>query len=189
MLRYLSLSLLVCASLFLNGCDKNNQSKHEKSQQQRTKSNLITLQGLDKKEYTFIKKENGLLLKDNGKILIIDIFATWCPPCQAESQVLSHLQEKYSNDIKIFGISVEENLPVEKLQAFKQSHNAQYTFLIPNTQNKELIEYIASNVLHKSNNIPLPLVVIYKDGKLMHYYIGATEEEFIESDIKQLRGK
>jgi hypothetical protein len=33
------------------------------------------------------------------------------------------------------------------------------------------------------------MMVMYKDAKIVNYYLGATEEEFIESDIKQALGK
>jgi len=180
-------------SIVFSGCNHDSSSKSKQTTAQMQKKQVtkdtFTLKDTEGKSYTFIKKENGLSLKNSSKILMIDIFATWCPPCQAEAKVLSNLQKKYSKNIKIFGLSIEKNIPKEKLEAFKTNHNLNYTFLIPGKNNQEFINQIASAVLHKTTNIPIPFIVMYKEGKLIQYYIGATEEEFIQSDIKQHTGK
>lgn len=53
------------------------------------------LTGLDKKQYKVTKEMDGFLLENaTGKVVIFDIFATWCPPCKASAPHISSLQKK-----------------------------------------------------------------------------------------------
>ena len=187
----LKFSSILLALLLISGCNNNSHTKNSHTNKTTHKaSDKFILQDINNQKHTFTKKENGLILKNSSKIIIIDIFATWCPPCQAEAKVLADLQKKYPQKLQVFGISIEKNIPVEKLQEFQTDHNANYTLLASDQNSQNLITYITSNVLHKTANIPIPFVVMYKDGKLLHYYVGATEEEFIQSDIESaLKGK
>ena len=36
---------------------------------------------------------------------------------------------------------------------------------------------------------PIPLMAMYKDGKYINHYVGAVQEEFVESDIKRALNK
>jgi len=188
MLKISFLSSLLAFSLLFQAC--SSQEKHKTNKEEANtplNKDQIVLNSILNKKYVLKKTANGFTLKDSkAKILILDIFATWCPPCQAEATHLSALEKKYKNKIKIIGISIEDNIANEKLQAFANTHNASYT-LVNSAANREVINEIA-NKLKLGQNFGIPLIVIYKDGKLVHYYQGAVEEEFIDSDIKRALG-
>lgn len=56
--------------------------------------------------------QSGLdkLLKQNeGKVIMINFFATWCPPCRAEIPEIVKLRKKYSPEkLMIIGLSVDD---------------------------------------------------------------------------------
>jgi len=186
------LSSLLAFSLLFGACSSQNSDKKAEHQTDQTTDKIvskdtITLHSIDNKEYTVKKSDSGFKLENSkAKILILDIFATWCPPCQAEAPHLSTLQKKYQDDIKIIGITIEDNIPNTNLEAFKQAHKADYT-LVNSAANRRVVNELAKD-LKLGNNFGIPLLVIYKDGKLVQYYQGAVEEEFIESDIKRALG-
>jgi len=182
------LTAIVAISLLVGGCSKN---KEKENATQKANSllatNDIVLTSLNNKQFVVKKTDTGLKLKDaKGKVIIYDIFATWCPPCQAEASHLASLQKKYKNKLIVIGVSVEHNIPNEKLQEFKKQHDANYT-LVNSNANTQLITEI-SKELKLGRDFGIPLMVMYKDGKLITHYQGATEEEFIESDIKKALG-
>src|SRR5262245_25803040 len=42
-----------------------------------------------------------------GKVLLIDIWATWCPPCRETIPELNELQKQFKDDLVVIGISDE----------------------------------------------------------------------------------
>ncbi len=151
-------------------------------------TNQFVLKELSGQEY-IIQKENGgfSLANQHDKIVILDIFATWCPPCQAEASHLTSLQEKYKDNLTIIGISIEDDITAAKLQEFQQQYTANYP-LVSSSENRRIVNAVAEN-LKLGRNFGIPLMVMYKNGKLINSYQGATEEEFIESDILRALGK
>ena len=182
------LTAIVAISLLVGGCSEEKKNKNSIEQANSLLStNKIVLTSLNNKQFVIEKKDNGLHLNGaKGKVVIYDIFATWCPPCQAEASHLTSLQKRYKDKLIVLGVSVENNIPNKKLEAFRQEHDAEYT-LVNSNENSRLINEV-SKELHLGRDFGIPLMVMYKDGKLVTYYQGATEEEFIESDIKKALG-
>ncbi len=74
-----------------------------------------------------------------------------------------------------------------KLEDFAQKYNAKYT-LVNSDQNRKLSDAIVKE-LKLGERYPIPTMAMYKNGVLINNYVGATQEEFIESDIKNALGK
>ncbi len=51
------------------------------------------------------------LYKDKGKVVVLDLFATWCPPCKMEIPWFVELQEQYKDKLVFVGISFDQNGP------------------------------------------------------------------------------
>lgn len=188
MLKTSILSILFSFSLLMQGCNNNEKVIKKDTIIKTTPKNEFILTTLDNKHLTVQKKQNGFMIKElKNKIIIFDIFATWCPPCQKAASHLSSLQKKYKDDLVVIGLTIEENIPNINLEIFKKQHNANYTF-VNSKINRSFIYKIAEE-LELGNRFPIPIVVIYKDGKYINHYIGSVEEEFIETDIKNTLGK
>jgi thiol-disulfide isomerase/thioredoxin len=165
------------------GCSKDETSYINSMISQ----NEYVLRGIDSKEYIVIKEGKGFVLENaKGKVVIFDIFATWCPPCRASASHLTSLQKKYKDDLVIIGLSIEDNIPNTKLKEFANKYNAQY-ILVNSAQNRVLSDAIVSE-LGLGDRYPIPTMAMYKDSKLINHFVGMTEEEFIESDIKKALG-
>jgi len=151
-------------------------------------SNEYVLTALDNKQYVVKKEGNGFVLEGaKGKVVIFDIFATWCPPCRGAAPHLSALQKKYKDDLVIIGLTIEKDILNEKLQDFRNEYNAQY-ILVNSAENSRLNDAIVKE-LKLGERYPIPTMAMYKDGKLINHFVGATEEEYIDSDIKRALGK
>ena len=178
------ISSLLTLTLLLSACSDSSNSEDANSL---LSTNEYILTSLDKKEYTLSKTANGFDVKQaKDKVIILDIFATWCPPCKAEASHLTSLQKKYKDDLLILGISVEDDISDAKLTQFAKDYNAKYA-LVNSSENARIINAIATE-LKVGRNFGIPLMAMYKNGKLINFYQGATEEEFIESDIKKALG-
>jgi thiol-disulfide isomerase/thioredoxin len=62
-----------------------------------------------------LKDLNGKLVSSEefkGKVIVLDFWATWCPPCRAEIPGYVELQKKYAKDgLVIVGVSLDQGGP------------------------------------------------------------------------------
>lgn len=58
-----------------------------------------------------------------GKVILVDLWATWCGPCRRLIPELNEFQKKYKNDLVVVGLSDE---PVATLEEFKKATPMEY---------------------------------------------------------------
>lgn len=176
------LATLISLSVLFQACSDSEDPNELLTTHQYTLSDLSSAQ------HVVTKGLEGFSLQGaEGKVVIFDIFATWCPPCQDGATHLTSLQEKYKEELIVIGVTIEDTITNEKLAEFQEQYNARYT-LTNSKENRRLVDAIATH-LDLGERFPIPVLAMYKDGKLINYYLGAVQEEFIESDIKQALGK
>jgi thiol-disulfide isomerase/thioredoxin len=62
-----------------------------------------------------------------GKVVWINFWASWCPPCQQETPILRELDERYGDEgLEIIGISVQETSP-DDIAAYAERYDLAYT--------------------------------------------------------------
>ena len=69
-----------------------------------------------------------------GKVLLVTLWGTWCPPCKSEIPTFNDLQDRYADDgLVIVGIAFErDTLAVarqNRLREFSQKHKISYLVL------------------------------------------------------------
>ncbi len=71
---------------------------------------------------------NPIRLADlRGKAVWVNFFATWCPPCQAETPVMREISAKYRDKgFELVAISVQETSPAD-VQAYADRYQLEYT--------------------------------------------------------------
>jgi thiol-disulfide isomerase/thioredoxin len=76
--------------------------------------------------------------KDNwaGKVVLVNFWATWCPPCREEIPELLELKKEYKDRLEIVGIS-EDDDPPEKVMKFARQEGMTYPIVMATP---ELIE-------------------------------------------------
>jgi thiol-disulfide isomerase/thioredoxin len=184
MFKKFTTAILLSSILFFVGC--SNEEPQDVNDIISTNEYVLT--GLDNKQYIVKKEGSGFVLKGaKGKVVIFDIFATWCPPCRGAATHLTSLQEKYKDDLIIIGITIEDSIENSKLLDFRNTYNANYT-LVNSDQNRRLADTIVGE-LKLGERYPIPVMALYKDGKYINHFIGSIEEELVESEIKLALGK
>ena len=181
------LIISIFTMLIFQACSNDEKSNAEEVNNM-ISANEYVLTGLNNKQYVVKKQGDGFVLDGaKGKVVIFDIFATWCPPCRSAATHLSSLQKKYKDDLVIIGITIEDKILNEKLLEFRKKYTAEYV-LVNSDQNRRLSDAIVKE-LEMGERYPIPLMAMYKDGEFINHFVGATEEEFIDSDIKRALGK
>ncbi len=67
-------------------------------------------------------------LSDNeGRIVVLNLWATWCPPCRDEVPALIRLQNEYGGEgVQVIGVSLDENGARQAVGAFAESFGVNY---------------------------------------------------------------
>lgn len=103
-----------------------------------------------------------------GQVVVLDFWASWCPPCRAAIPALERIHREYGpRGVAVIGINVSDNADPHEFMA---SMNATYTVLIDNgTTARD----------YKVKGIPT-LVVIDREGNIRYResgFGGRTETE------------
>lgn len=112
-----------------------------------------------------------------GKVIILDFWATWCPPCRMEIPHFRALYGKYkSKGLEIIGVSLDRS-GVEDVKRFAKNNQINYPLLMGN----ESVAILYGNI----RAIPTTFVIDRKN-KIVKKYIGYNDMEVFEADIKKL---
>src|SRR5205809_6964033 len=60
-----------------------------------------------------------------GKVVLVNFWATWCPPCREEIPDLVKLQARYKDTLQIIGIA-QDSGTVEQVRRFAVEHGMNY---------------------------------------------------------------
>ncbi len=118
-------------------------------------------------------------------IVIINLFTTWCPPCIGEIPYLNDLQKKYQKELFVVGILTHDSIVQTDLETFIAKNQINY-FISKGTHNDAFANLLATT-LDLPKNFPIPLTVMYVEGKYFTHYEGSVPVEMIEYDIQQAK--
>ena len=109
-----------------------------------------------------------------GKVVVVDFWATWCPPCRTEIPGYIRLQKKYADQgLVIVGISVDTDGP-EVVRKFIKDFGINYTIVMADDQIQDLFAPI--------QGYPTTLI-IDRDGNIRDRKLGREPTEQYEKRI------
>ena len=177
--------LSILSILFFTGCDskdKNDNSNETKIEQVDKKSDF-QLKSTDSSIIDIkLEAENVIVKNHPNKIVLLNFFATWCPPCKAEIPNLIKLQEDYKNDFVVISVLLEEMKSDDEIKAFMKDFGITYT-VTNSPENFDL-----AKALGGIKSIPT-MFLIDKHGKIFQKYVGLVPNEMMEIDIKKVLEK
>lgn len=112
----------------------------------------------------------------DGKLLVINFWATWCAPCKEEIPEFVRLQEKYgSNGLQIVGIAADSRLNVGK---FAKSMNINYPLLLDEAGAIEFSKRLGNRL-----GLLPHTVVLNQSGSIIYNKLGMISESELTSII------
>ena len=160
-MKYITKSCLSLAFLLIliAGCSKAGTS---------TDVEILNAQGI-----------RDLVHQAEGKVLVINFWATWCPPCREEIPELIELRKKFSDkDLIIIGISVDSSIAAVK------------EFMVKSTQFNYPVYFAGEDVGSAFNIRAIPRTMIYdpKGEKVFDKsgsFPGAMFERYVHKLIEE----
>ncbi len=128
----------------------------------------------------------SLKLSDyKGKGVIVNFWATWCPPCRAEIPDMIELQKEYeSKGFSFIGIAVGDE--EEKVKAFAQAQKMNYPVAMGS---RELAASYGKLTKEGTiRGIPTSFVINGK-GEILDYFVGARDKATFAEAIKKAIAK
>jgi len=102
------LFLVIIFFNFLTGCFENSEEG-------------------DNFAFSTLNGDTKQLVDYRGKIVILDLWATWCSPCQYQMTELKKIYENYSrNDLEIISVDVDTREDAQLIQSFRNFFNQTY---------------------------------------------------------------
>ncbi|WP_407275078.1 TlpA family protein disulfide reductase [Halothiobacillus sp. DCM-1] len=116
------------------------------------------------------------LANERGNFVVINIWATWCPPCRKELPELAAFAKAHEKDhIKVWGLSVDTDQSEGELALFAAAHQIGYP-----------IFKVTPRSLAPFGNIPgIPTTfLINPQGELVARHVGAITQAQLQAMIQ-----
>jgi cytochrome c biogenesis protein CcmG/thiol:disulfide interchange protein DsbE len=115
-----------------------------------------------------------------GKVVIIDFWATWCPPCRKGIPDLISIQNEFKSDVVIIGISLDGAQTIKEVPGFIKDYAINYP-----------VVYGDENVIKAYGGITsIPTAfVIDKKGNVADMHVGLVPKDTYVNKIKELLKK
>ena len=114
---------------------------------------------------------------EQGKVVLVNFWATWCPPCREETPWLVRLSQEYQErGLAVVGVSMDEERNAGAVRQFVARYRIPYPILWPG-DNSPFEQYLSG--------LPTTMLADRK-GRLVKTYIGMLEEDEVRRDVQAL---
>lgn len=156
--------LFILTAILFFSCTKKDEEKKAESYQPQTQQTTSS-----KKEYKSItgKDLQDILKSKEGKVVLVNFFATWCPPCRKEVPELVELYKLYKDkNVEIIGISIDEN-GSEAVAPFAEKTNINYSLYLttPDLNNLYKVDAVPTTFLFDKKGKLIQTITGYVEGK------------------------
>lgn len=161
-----------CGGVQNSNTNANNMATNTGAQKQPTSSDYPPLaSGLADAEIEMLDGTKFKISDKKGKVLLLNIWGTWCIPCIQEMPHFIELQNNYGNaGFEVIGLNIGDGdgapEPVDKIKAFVAKQKLNYTIAIASN--------VVSNQFNKvTNQAVVPqTILVDREGRMRGAFVG-----------------
>lgn len=114
----------------------------------------------------------------HGKLVLVNFWATWCPPCLEEIPIFLSMREKYATaGFEVLGVSIDN---VSKVLQFRKTMQINYPLLDGEKSGMALMRLLGNNIGG------LPYSVLFdRSGKAVELKSGPYQEQELSELIEK----
>lgn len=160
---------LAAASALLAGC-AGEQPRDGAS----SRETLLPEERLELPEYD-LATYRALIAELKGTPVVVNIWGSWCPPCEAEAPELAEISEELEGEVQFLGVDI---LDARKpARSFILKHDWQYPSIFdPRGAIRDGLGYVGQ-----------PITLLYdRDGELAWEWTGAVTAELLRREIRKV---
>jgi len=124
-----------------------------------------------------------------GKVLVLDFWATYCPPCVKQAPQLAALNERYRDrGLAVVGLTSDPKEDQQKVEEFIKKAGINYTI---GYDNSWLSGAFLKGTEDDSGSPPIPqLFVLARDGRVVEHLIGEQpgRMQYLEKVVSEQLG-
>lgn len=128
-------------------------------------------------ETTLLNGDQFQLSDQQGKVVLLNIWATWCPPCEEETPALNEVYEKYKGQgVEFLGVSIDEQ-GESVVKPFVEKYDVSYPITIDD-----------GTIMDKygpTMGVPTTYI-IDQQGNLRYFATGAITKAELEPRLEKL---
>jgi peroxiredoxin len=123
-----------------------------------------------------VRGSSWALEEQRGSVVLLNFWATWCPPCRRETPDLVTLSETYGpRGLHVAGISMDDE-PASVVPEFIDQYHVPYPMLVPDR---------SFSLARSIESIPTTML-LDRQGRVARVYYGARSADEMSRDIEHL---
>ncbi|MEV7354344.1 MULTISPECIES: TlpA disulfide reductase family protein [unclassified Kitasatospora] len=116
----------------------------------------------------------------HGKVVVLNVWGSWCGPCRAEAKSLQAVSEKYKDQgVQFLGVNTRDSDKTNAVR-FEQEQGVTYPSIF-DPAGTQLLKFPKGSLSLQS--LPTTLIVD-RDGKLAARAVGGTTQDALESILQ-----
>ncbi|BCX79338.1 TlpA disulfide reductase family protein [Campylobacter sp. 19-13652] len=197
-MKIFKITALAFLALFFIACGESENVAQDEFVPFKTGEKVL-LKDVNGRSLELLRVEGGFeIAGEKDKVLMLDVFGTFCPPCQKEAPSLMQYQLDHAKNFTIVGLTHFENVSNEYVVSnFVQKYNAFYFISNETALNDRIAEQIVRDIKY-NHEIALPFKVVLKGGKYqtltdvdsgvygVKYYLGGINWADMRSDLEKI---
>ncbi len=129
-----------------------------------------------------LTNENGVkqaVSQYKGKTIVLNFWATWCPPCREEMPELSKVYNAYqAKNVVVLGVAIDE---LAQVKMFTQETPVSYPLLVSEEDGMNI-----ANSLGNDKGVLPYTIIINADGHVVKTYFGRITKSLLETSLNPL---